>query len=177
METCISLKPLLSNTRELILLSFLSILITVGKMSLATIPNIEVVSFLFIVYTVVLGFKRSFLISIIFSTTEILIWGFGLWTFGYYLFWPLLILITELFRRRIKGALGWAIISGLFGLSFGLLFAIYTAPLTRVNIFVYWINGITFDVVHMIGNFTIMLILYKPIKQVLENQLKKGMNL
>jgi hypothetical protein len=83
-------------------------------MSLASIPNIEVVSFLFIVYTVVLGFKRSFLISIIFSTTEILIWGFGLWTFGYYLFWPLLILITELFRRRIKGALGWAIISGLF---------------------------------------------------------------
>lgn len=168
------MKPLLSNTRELILLSFLSILITVGKVSLASIPNVEVVSFLFIVYTVVLGYKRSLLISVIFSTTEILIWGFGLWTFGYYLFWPLLVMITHLFSRRIKGALGWAIVSGLFGLSFGLLFAIYTAPLTKVNIFVYWMNGITFDLVHMVGNFFIMLILYKPIKQVLETQLEKG---
>lgn len=168
------MKPLLSNTRELILLSFLSILITVGKVSLASIPNVEVVSFLFIVYTVVLGYKRSLLISVIFSTTEILIWGFGLWTFGYYLFWPLLVMITHLFSRRIKSALGWAIVSGLFGLSFGLLFAIYTAPLTKVNIFVYWMNGITFDLVHMVGNFFIMLILYKPIKQVLETQLEKG---
>lgn len=75
--------------------------------------------------------------------------------------------------KRIKGAFGWAILSGLFGLSFGLLFAIYTAPLTRINIFVYWINGITFDVIHMIGNFTIMMILYKPIKQMLEKQLSK----
>jgi len=176
METYLSLKPLLSNTRELIVLSFLSVLITVGKMSLASIPNIEVVSFLFIIYTICLGYKRSLLISIIFSTTEILIWGFGLWTFGYYLFWPLLIMITELFRSRINGALGWAIISGLFGLSFGLLFAIYTAPLTRVNIFVYWMSGITFDIVHMIGNFLIMLILYKPIKYILETQIKKGIN-
>ena len=172
METYLSLKLQVSNTRELILLSFLSILVTVGKMSLATIPNVEIVSFLFILYTIVLGVRRSLLVSVVFSTTEILIWGFGLWTFGYYLIWPLLILITHLLRRRIKGAFGWAIVSGLFGLSFGLLFAIYTAPLTNINIFIYWVNGIMFDIVHMIGNFTLMLILYKPIKRVLEKQVK-----
>ncbi|XMB86910.1 hypothetical protein RJG79_03685 [Mycoplasmatota bacterium WC44] len=159
--------------KELVLISFLSIIITVGKQTLATIPNIEVVSFLFIVYTIVLGVRRTFLISIIFSTVEILIWGFGLWTFGYYLFWPLLIIIANFFKNRIKHRVGWAILSGLFGLSFGLLFAIYTAPLTKINILVYWVNGITFDIFHMVGNFTIMILLFEPVKEVLESQVKK----
>lgn len=157
--------------KDIVLISFLSIIITVGKQTLVSIPNIEVVSFLFIIYTLVLGFRRTMLISLIFTTTEILIWGFGLWTFGYYLFWPLLIIITNFFKDIIKGPVGWAMLSGLFGLSFGLLFAIYTAPLTNINIFVYWMSGITFDLVHMIGNFTIMFILYKPVKEVLARQI------
>lgn len=170
------MKQLLSNSRELIVLSFLSVLITVGKLSLASIPNVEVVSFLFIVYTVVLGWKRSLLISIIFSTTEILIWGFGLWTFGYYLFWPLLVGIAAMLKTRVNTAFGWAIVSGLFGLSFGLLFAIYTAPLTGVPVLAYWMSGIMFDVVHMVGNFTVMIILFKPVKSILETQFKEAIH-
>ena len=168
-----NLEQSLTRVREIVLISFLSILLTVGKLILASIPNIEVVSFLFIVYTVVLGFKRTFVISIIFTTVEILIWGFGVWTIGYYVFWPVLIIIASLLKNRIKTELGWAVVSGLYGLSFGLLFALYTAPLTKVNVFAYWLAGIQFDVVHMIGNFIVMITLYKPVKATLEKQYSK----
>ncbi|QVK21644.1 hypothetical protein KHQ82_04785 [Mycoplasmatota bacterium] len=167
------MKPLHGSVREIVLISTLSILITVGKLTLASIPNIEVVSFLFITYAVVVGFKRTMLISIVFTTTEILIWGFGIWTFGYYMFWPLLVVIASVLDTKIKRTIGWAIVSGLFGLSFGLLFAIYSAPLTGVNVFAYWMSGISFDVIHMIGNFVVMLVLFNPIKSVLERQIQK----
>jgi len=170
---CLNLKPLRGRVREIVLISILSILVTVGKLSLAALPNIEVVSFLFIIYTVVLGFKRALMISVIFTTTEILIWGFGIWTFGYYIFWPLLVLITSLLCGLIKKPLGFAVLSGLFGLSFGLLFALYTAPLTGVNVFAYWASGIVYDVVHMIGNFVVMVVLFVPVRDVLKSQMKK----
>ena len=154
--------------KELVLLSFLASLITVGKLALAAIPNIEIVSFLFVLYTVIFGAKRSLIIAFVFATIEILIWGIGVWTIGYYLFWPLLIGMVCVLPHRLKNIWGYTFISGLFGFLFGLLFAIYSAPLTGISIWVYWMNGIMFDVVHMIGNIVVMLILYSPGRRVLK---------
>lgn len=156
------------TTRNVVLIAMLSVVLTVGKMMLASIPNVEVVTLFFILFTLVFGWKRAILISVVFSTVEILIWGFGLWTFGYYLFWPVYVIITALLKERINSNLGWAIVSGLFGLFFGLLFALYSAPIMHLNIFMYWMSGLTFDLVHMIGNFVIMLALYNPLRRVLE---------
>jgi hypothetical protein len=137
-------------------------------MSLSAVPNIEVVSFLIILYTVVFGWRKSLLITIVFATTEILIWGFGLWTFGYYLFWPLLVLLTVMVPARWSTIWGYTVLSGTFGFLFGLLFAIYSAPLTNISIWLYWMNGIMFDVVHMVGNIVVMIVLYLPARRSLE---------
>jgi hypothetical protein len=158
----------MKTVRDVVVIAFLSAVLTVGKMSLSALPNIEVVSFLIIVYTVVFGWRKSLLTTIVFATTEILIWGFGLWTFGYYLFWPLLVLLTRLLPAQWSNVWGYTALSGTFGFVFGLLFAIYLAPLTNISIWLYWMNGIMFDVVHMVGNITVMLLLYVPARRGLE---------
>lgn len=158
----------MKTVKDVVVVAFLSSILTVGKFTLASIPNVEIVSFLLILYTIVFGWRYGILTAIVFATTEILIWGFGLWTVGYYFVWPLLVVLTTGLPRSLRNIYGYTALSGGFGLSFGLLFAIYTAPLTNVSIWVYWLNGSMFDVVHMVGNVVVMLVLYLPARRALE---------
>jgi energy-coupling factor transport system substrate-specific component/cob(I)alamin adenosyltransferase len=158
----------MKTVKDVVVIAFLSAILTVGKMSLSAIPNVEVVSFLFILYTVVFGWRYSLLTAIVFATTEILIWGLGIWTIGYYLIWPLLVLLTSLLPSRWQTIWGYTILSGLYGLFFGLFFAIYTAPILNVSIWLYWLNGLMFDVIHMVGNVAVMILLYVPARRGLE---------
>ena len=70
--------------------------------------------------------------------------------------------------------LGWAMLSGVYGLAFGALCGI-------VDVFIggfgyaaaKWISGIPFDISHCLGNFFIALILFKPMRKLLEQQYGK----
>lgn len=150
--------------RGIALIGILSATITAAKLILSFIPNVEIVTLLFIVYTVVFGVRRSLLISIIFSTTEILIYGFSTWLLGYYLVWPLLILLTGLISKRLESEYAYAIVAAIFGYTFGLLFTIVESLFYGIAYgCVYWLRGIPFDLIHGTSNFIIILILYKPI--------------
>ena len=151
------------KARDIAIIGLLSASITTGKLVLSFIPNVEIVSLLFIVYTIIFGIKRSIIISIIFSTTEIFIYGFSTWLLGYYLVWPMLIIIIHFAEKIIKTEYGYATIAGLFGFFFGAFFAIaesffygYAYGLT------YWVRGIPFDILHGVSNFIIVLILFNP---------------
>jgi len=152
------------KAKDIALIGLLSASITSGKLILSFIPNVEIVSLLLIVYTVTFGLKRSILVSIIFTTTEIFIYGFSTWLLVYYLIWPMLVIITHLIKKIIKNEYGYATVAGLFGLFFGLFFAIvesffygYAYGLT------YWVRGIPFDILHGVSNFIIVLLLFNPI--------------
>lgn len=137
-------------------------ILLVFQISLAGLPNIELVSLLLIVYTLV--FKRKVLFIIYtFVLLEGLIFGFHLWWISYLYVWTILACLVWVFRK-IKSPLGWAILSGVFGLFFGALcsipyFFIGGASMAFAN----WVSGIMFDIVHCVSNFLICLLLWKPI--------------
>ena len=88
--------------------------------------------------------------------------------------WPLLALVV-LLLRKMKGAWEWSMVSGLFGLSFGLLCAIpYIFTSGIYGAFAYWVAGIPFDLIHGIANFVIMLVLYKPLNIVMAKISRDG---
>ena len=64
--------------------------------------------------------------------------------------------------------LGWAVLSGGFGMLFGLLCApVYLfsgGPGFAVS---WWISGIPFDLTHAAGNFVIALMLFVPLRRLL----------
>ncbi|MDD2502529.1 MAG: hypothetical protein PHP79_03325 [Clostridia bacterium] len=160
--------------RDIVLVGLLSAVTTAGKLALSFIPNVEIVTLFFILFAVVLGMKHSLFIAVIFVTTDILIYGFSTWVLGYYLVWPLLVVITSLLSKKINSEYGYAIIGGLFGLFFGLFFAInesfFYGPAYGLA---YWINGLTFDLIHGVSNFVIVLLLFKPLKRMLDIQIAK----
>lgn len=86
--------------RDIALIGILSATMTAGKLALSFIPNVEIVTLLFIVYTIVFGYKKVLLVSLVFTTTEIFIYGFSTWFLVYYMIWPILIIITESMKKR-----------------------------------------------------------------------------
>lgn len=154
--------------RDITLIAILSASITAGKLALSFVPNVEVVTLLFIVYSIVFGVKKSLFIAFIFTTTEIFIYGFSTWLLVYYIIWPILILITGLIKGRITSEYGYALVGAIFGYFFGIFFAISESLFYGVAYgWAYWIKGIPFDLLHGTSNFIIILVLYKPIKDIL----------
>ena len=154
------------TAREIAVLGLLSALLFGAKMAMAPLPNIEPVSLLVIVYTAVLGL-RALIPVYVYALLEILTWGFGYWSACYLYVWTVLAL-AALLLRRMESTLGWAALSGAFGLCFG---ALCSLPYWVVGGWAYalswWITGIPFDLLHGAGNFAMALALFRPCRAVL----------
>lgn len=151
------------KARDVALVGLLSAVITAGKQALSFIPNVEIVTLLFIIYTVTFGTKRTLLVSVIFTTLQILIYGFATWLLVYYFIWPLLIMTTALMKRKLKSEYGYAAVAGFYGLIFGLIFALSESFFYGAAYGItYWVRGIPFDLIHGVSNFIIVLVLFKP---------------
>jgi len=162
------------KARDVVLIGILSASITAGKLALSFVPNVEIVTLLFIVYTVTFGYKRTLLASLIFTTTEIFLYGFATWLLGYYFIWPLLIIITEVLNKRFKSEYAYAILGASFGYAFGIFFAVVESFFYGVAYgWAYWIRGLVFDLVHGTSNFIMILFLFNPLKNLL-GKLKKN---
>lgn len=143
-------------------------ILEVCKQILNPIPNVELISFLLVVFTLKFGPRRSIIAAWIFTGLEIFTWGPQLWVVFYIYTWPVLILAAHIFRRFDK-AIVFAVISGLFGLSFGGLSAItYIITSGLKTAVAWWIAGLSYDAVHCISNFVIMLVLYTPVMRVIK---------
>lgn len=137
-----------------------------GQVALASVPNVEIVSLLVILYTLALG-RRVLFVIYTFVLLEGIFYGFGIWWVSYLYVWPLLALVTLAFRR-VDSLLFFSILSGFFGLFFGALCAIpYLFAGGAAAAFAYWISGLPFDLIHCGGNFAVCLVLYKPLRRVI----------
>ena len=160
------------TAKDIALIGMMVAVIEACKFALAAIPNVEFTSFWIIIFTLMFR-KRIFIVIPVFILIEGIVYGFGMWWIMYLYSWPLLAVITLLLRKN-KSAIMWAIISGAFGLLFGLLCSIpyiFTGAdlISGFKIaFAWWVAGIPWDLVHGIANFAIMLLLYHPMTKVMK---------
>lgn len=150
------------QTKDIAAIGLMSALLITLQVGFSFLPNIELVSILIILFTIFIGWKTLYVIYI-FVLVEGLIYGIHKWWICYLYVWTILMLITMLFKHS-KSPFLWAIISGTFGLSFGLLctipdYFIGGMPLAIST----FISGIPFDIIHGASNYIIALILFKPL--------------
>jgi len=163
------------TVRDITMIGVMVAVIEVCKVTMAVLPNIELTTFWIIMFTLFLGRKSIFAIPV-FILVEGTIWGFGLWWIMYLYIWPLLALITW-FCRKKDNIWFWSILSSIFGLFFGALSGIPYFFIGFSNggilgglsgFFSYWIAGIPFDLIHGISNLILMLVLYKPVSNIMK---------
>lgn len=155
------------NLRQTVLFGMLGALTFAAKVAMAALPNIEPVSLFVMLFAVTFGRKCIYPIYT-YVILEWLVYGFSLYSFPYAYIWGILALAAWLLRD-MEHPLGWAILSGAFGLSFGFLCALvylfFGGPGVMI---VKWIAGLSFDLLHLAGNFTIALFLFNPLRKLLK---------
>ena len=152
---------------EVALFGILGGLTFAAKMAMAWMANIEPVSLMVMLFAVTFG-RRAVYPIYVYVLMEYEFFGFGPWSFNYLYIWLVLAVLAWLLRG-MTNPFGWALLSGIFGILFGALCAPVDMFIGGWNYAVaQWISGIPFDVAHCVGNFAIALLLFVPLRKVLD---------
>ena len=155
------------TVRELVLFGILGAMTFAAKYAMSLLPNIEPVSLMVMLFAVVFGWKWVYPVYL-YVVMEILFYGISLWNINYLYIWAVLAVLAMCFRK-MDSALGWAMLSGIYGLAFGALCGIVDIFIGGLGYAVTkWVSGIPFDIAHCLGNFFIALVLFKPLRQLME---------
>ena len=159
--------------RQIVLFGILGAMTFAAKYVMSYLPNVEPVSLMVMLFAVIFG-RRCVYPIVLYVVMEILFYGLGLWNINYLYIWFVLAFAAYMLRR-MEHPLGWALLSGVFGLAFGALCAPvdiaiggFSYALTK------WASGIPFDIAHCAGNFVIALLLFKPLRGLLTKLSQKG---
>ena len=155
------------TTFEVVLFGVLGALTFAAKFVMSGLPNIEPVSLMVMLFAVTFGWKALYP-TYLYVAMEVLFYGINTWNIYYLYVWGILAVLA-IVLRKMRDPLGWAILSGAFGLLFGALCGV-------ADIFIggfgyaaaKWVAGIWFDLLHCGGNFVIALLLFKPLRNLLE---------
>lgn len=159
--------------REITLFGVLGALTFGAKYGMAGLPNIEPVSLMVMLFGVTFGKKAVYPVYL-YVVLEILFYGLGTWNIMYLYIWGILALAAY-FLRKMEQPLGWAVLSGAFGLLFGALCVPVDLAIGGWEYAVSkWVSGIPFDIAHCVGNFFMAMVLFVPVRKLMK-RLHSGM--
>ena len=161
-----------ARTLYMVLGALFGALLFVSQIIAASLPNIELVSLFIIVWTRV--YRYGALPGIgVFILLEGICYGFGIWWVSYlyiwFILWALVMMIPPMKKEHpLMSALGWACLSGIYGVAFGTLTAIpwlfRGGPAAAIA---YILSGIPFDITHGVANFVLAFLLAVPLIRLL----------
>ena len=154
------------TVREIALFGVLGGLTFAAKVVMAGLPNIEPVSLMVMLFAVTFGARAVFPIYV-YVVMEFILFGLNLWSINYLYIWAILALAAWLLRRMAH-PLGWALLSGAFGLLPGAVCPpLYLFAGGLGAMVSWWVSGIPFDLLHCAGNFVIALVLFVPLRKLM----------
>ena len=152
---------------ETVLFGILGGMTFLAKMVMAGLPNIEPVSLMVMLFAVTFNRKALYPIYA-YVLLEFVLYGINLWSVNYLYIWVILAAAAWLLRGMTH-PLGWALLSGVFGLFFGLLCTpVYVLTGGWAFGVSWWISGISYDLAHCVGNFVLALALFVPLRKLLD---------
>lgn len=138
-----------------------------AKVAMSGLPNIEPVTLFLLVFGAVFGWKSLFIVYV-YVLAEILYYGINIWNV-YYLYIWIVPVAAGVLLRRWKHPVLWAVVAGVYGLLFGALCALTDLFIGGLGYAMSkWLSGIPFDVAHCAGNFVLVLLLFKPLRHLLQ---------
>lgn len=156
-----------SALRGIVYGGIMAAILVISQVALAGLPNIELISLLVMVYTLYDARLARAAIAV-FVLVQGLIYGFHLWWLAYLYVWYVLHILT-LAGRKVAGPVFNALLSGLFGLAFGTLCSLpYFFIGGWAGGIAYIIAGLSFDMLHCVGNFVLVLLLFVPLRRLVD---------
>ena len=153
--------------RKVALVGIMAATVECGKLVLASIPNVEVVTLLLALYGYVFGWL-GIAAAAVFVCIEPLVWGVGTWVISYFIYWPLVALVFMLLRRvGVKSRFILAPIAVIMTVFFGVLTSfvdvgLFSGSYDRffVRFSIYYVRGIPFYVTQTVCNAVLFLTVF-----------------
>lgn len=170
---CIPVTKTKLTIYQIALFAMLAALTFAAKWIMSFLPNIEPVTLMVLIFGAVFGWKAVFPVYT-YVAAEILFYGLGEWNLFYLYIW-LIPLGLGIFLRKSEQPLVWAVTAGFFGLLFGALCAPVRLVIGGAEYALsWWISGISYDLLHCGGNFIMALLLFVPLRKLVERLYRSG---
>lgn len=154
-----------AKIKDMIIFAMLAALMFASKIAFEALPNIHPIAMFIMVFTVVYR-VRALIPLYLFVLISGLYYGFSLWWIPYLYIWTVLWAVTMLLPRNMSAkaaVIVYPIVCGLFGLSYGTLYAPAQAIMFGYDFstMLKWIaSGLPFDAIHGLGNLGMGLLVY-----------------
>ena len=143
-------------------------IIECGKLALASIPNVEVVTILTALFGYVFG-GFGLLSSILFVFMEMMIWGVNTWVISYFIYWPSLAALFWLLGRvKLKNRILLTLAALCMTFLFGVVTSLVEVGLFQgyfdnffARFFIYYSRGVSFYITQMVTNLVLFPLLFR----------------
>lgn len=152
------------NTRDITIISILSVILFAQKELLSFIPNVSLTVFLIVLFSKKMGFFRTLIIVVVYCLLDILVTGSFNIIYNPFMLIGLSIipLIINLFFKNNDNTIILSILAGLFSLVYCWIFIIPSVFIYQMDLIIYLINDIPFELVFLVSSSISTLLLYKP---------------
>ncbi|MCF7923855.1 MAG: hypothetical protein K9L64_01965 [Candidatus Izimaplasma sp.] len=161
-----------SKIKEITLLAISTAILIIQEFAFSFIPNIQLTTFLIMVYVRVFGLKKTLTIVIIHVIIDNLLFGsIGMLNIviPMMIAWILIAIIFYFVQKKTNNILVFAIFAYLFGHLYGMIFVPFQAFILQIDILTYLLIDILWQIVMGIGNLLAVLWLFHPLSNVLND--------
>lgn len=161
-----------SKIKEITLLAISTAILIIQEFAFSFIPNIQLTTFLIMVYVRVFGLKKTLTIVIIHVIIDNLLFGsIGMLNIviPMMIAWILIAIIFYFVQKKTNNILVFAIFAYLFGHLYGMIFVPFQAFILQIDILTYLLIDILWQIVMGIGNLLAVLWLFQPLSNVLND--------
>ncbi|PKK96719.1 MAG: hypothetical protein CVV58_04935 [Tenericutes bacterium HGW-Tenericutes-3] len=156
------------------LIAVLASILFVQQLALSFLPNVQFTTLLIVLYTKVIGFKKTTLVVILHVLAINILSPFGpviiMQVPAMLIGWLLIPVLLHTVFRKLNTAWSLAIFGFFFGFVYGWLFIPVSVWILDVPFLEYLIADVLFEIVMAISNFLTILWLYDPLKKLLADQ-------
>lgn len=156
--------------RELVFLALSTSILVVQELVFSFLPNIQLTTFLILIYTKVFGIKKTSIIVLVYVFIDNLLFGSITMiniVIPMLIAWMLIVIIFYFISKYTDKILIYVITAYVFGHIYGLIFTPFQAMLLEVDIKTYMIADIPWQIIMGLSNAFTVLWLFEPLEKYL----------
>lgn len=164
------------RVKDVALIAIFAALLFAQEELLSFLPNVQLTIFLIVLYSKVLGFKKTSIIVIIHTILDSLFMGsLNLAYFPFMLAgWLFIPIIISTILKNTENQLILALFGIIASFVYSWMFVIPSVLITKVDLLAYLSADLLFEVVLAATSFVSILWLYKPLSKALQQLFKKN---
>lgn len=156
----------MNKTKEIVVLALLAALLFVQEQALTFLPNIQLTVFLLIVYSKMLGYKKTLVIIFVHVLLDNLIMSSMNPLFMTFMLtgWSMIPIILHIVK--VESSMGLALLSIVFAFIYSWVYIIPNVLVYEMDFMAYLMADIPFEVLLSMSSFITTLWLYEPCRKV-----------